>query len=322
MKIIGLGICGGGEADRYMEATMKEFERLCDHTVIVGNHITEKERNLIKKYGFELIEDDREWGKDQPNIKTDALNYLRKYEPDWIVALDMDETFDERVDRAALEKLAQQGIAWQFYVVDLWDDDEHYGYAFWNVRFYKFTPEYGLQFQRRNVHCGLAPPIQYRFANDAPYILWHYGLVKKEDRDKKVERYKKYDPQQKHGMSQYYEVLHADRKPRRFNKEELRNAVADDVNKRVSMKGIPATEAAGDEVYVYMMKDGRQIDVKKKDARRYEKRGWAVIGEVDLSGTQQVYQNVKVEVDSTPECAICGSQFKTKKALTEHKKTH
>ena len=34
MRIVGQLVCGQGEADRYLEDTLKEFKRLCDDVVI------------------------------------------------------------------------------------------------------------------------------------------------------------------------------------------------------------------------------------------------------------------------------------------------
>ena len=68
MKIAGVALCGPGEAGRYMEQTLKEFNRLCDVTVIVRNNAGEEEAALIKKYGAKGYEDNRERGRYQRGI--------------------------------------------------------------------------------------------------------------------------------------------------------------------------------------------------------------------------------------------------------------
>lgn len=223
-RIIGIGVCGAGEADRYMHKTLQEFKRLCDDVLIVTNNATQKEIDLIESYGFKHYEDGREWGIDQPNIKTDLLKRAGEMNPDWIVALDMDEVFAPEFTREEAERLANgTEIAYYFMVVNLYNDEEHFAHdvgiqRFWNIRFYKYAPEYGLQFQRKNLHCGLAPPIAYRYGWYAPYYLLHYGLMKREDRQRRVDRYNKYDPHKKFKAGEYYDDLRRELKMHVFDR--------------------------------------------------------------------------------------------------------
>lgn len=227
MKIVGIGVCGPGEADRWMEKTLKEFKRLCDDVIIVTCNAGPKEKKLIKKYGFWTYEDNREWGIDQPNIKTDLLTRAGRLKPDWIVALDMDESFPPEFTREVAEKMASTGeIAYYFLVVNLYNDEDHFAHdagiqRFWNIRFYRFAPEYGLQFQRKRLHCGLGPPIMYQYGWHAPFYLEHRGLMLPEDRAKKVERYAKYDPGATMKDRVYYDDLQKELKAHPFDRQGL-----------------------------------------------------------------------------------------------------
>lgn len=227
IKIIGLGVCGAGEADRYMDLTLKEFSRLCDKVIIATNHATEKEIDLIESYGFEHYADDREWGREQPHIKAALLARAKDYNPDWIVALDMDEQFCPEVTRETLEKLAStEEIGWYFMIVNLYGDKNHFAHdvgikRFWNVRFYKYMPELGLEFQEKRLHCGIGPPYAYKFGWYAPFYINHYGLMKKEDRTRKTDRYEKYDPNSRFIDKNYYDDLKKTLRKIPFNREKL-----------------------------------------------------------------------------------------------------
>lgn len=232
MKIVGIGVCGPGEASKYMRKTMEEFKRLCDEVIIATSNAGDEEKKLIDEYGFQHYEDNREWGKEQPNIKTDLLTKAGELKPDWIVALDMDEVFAPEVTRQELERLASgTEIAWYFLVVNLYNDEQHFAHdvgiqRFWNIRFYKFLPEYGLQFQRKALHCGLAPPIAYKYGWHAPYYLLHYGLMKPEDRQRRVARYQKYDPNAVYKGKVYYDDLQRELLMRPFDREGLLRKLA------------------------------------------------------------------------------------------------
>lgn len=225
MRIIGIGVIGPNE--KYLENTLKEFKRLCDDVIIATNHADEKTIALLDSYGFRHYEDNREWGIDQPNIKTDLLTKAGELNPDWIVALDADEVFAPEFTREEAERLASSDeIAYYFMVVNLYNDRDHFAHdtgiqRFWNIRFYKYLPEFGLQFQRKNVHCGLAPPIAYKYGWHAPYYLEHYGLMLKQDRDRKVKRYQQYDPTKRFKAGDYYDQLAQELRAIPFDREGL-----------------------------------------------------------------------------------------------------
>lgn len=227
-------VVGPGEAKRYLEGSLKEFKRLCDDAIIATNNADPETKNLIKKYKFWQYEDNREWGVHQPSIKTDLLKRAGKLKPDWIIGLDSDEVFCPQFTRQEAEKLTEtKEIAWYFMIVNLYNDLEHFAHdkgiqRFWNIRFYKYLPEHGLEFQKKRLHCGLAPPIAYKYGWHAPFYVEHYGLMKKEDRMKKIERYNQYDPNSKFKGKEYYEDLGRDLKERFFDRtqllEQLRNS--------------------------------------------------------------------------------------------------
>src|SRR3990167_5612963 len=133
-KIIGLMVCGPGETERYLEKPLEQFKKLCDDAVICLNGEDAKRDNLIKKYGFWSYRDDREWGKYQPQIKTDLLTKIVKMKADWILPLDADEEFAD-MTREKLEELTDKKRACYFYIVNHWDDESHYhlGLSFWNI---------------------------------------------------------------------------------------------------------------------------------------------------------------------------------------------
>ena len=235
MKILGLGVCGPGEYDRYLKETLNEFKRLCDDVIICTCNAGDKEKMLIRSYGFRQYSDDREWGRHQPTIKTDLLKRAVQLKMDWHLVLDMDETLPT-LDRAKLEELTQGRIACQLYVTNLWNDTKHYAQAlgFFNVRFYKHIPGMETQFLRKPVHCGNAPPFFYSqppVESYVPHILLHKGLMKKKDRENKIVRYQKYDPKCIHKGEQYYEALATNFDGSEYTEEIVLQRVINELNK-------------------------------------------------------------------------------------------
>lgn len=231
MKIVGIMVCGPNE--KYLENTLKEFKRLCDNVLIATNNIDENSIRTIEEYGFDHYQDNREWGIHQPDIKTDLLGRIARFSPDWVIALDADEVFCPSFTRHEAEKLAEtEEIAYYFMVVNLYNDEKHFAHStgiqrFWNIRYYKYLPEYGLQFQRKALHCGLAPPIAYKYGWHAPFYLLHYGLMLPEDRERKIKRYKVYDPNRRYKQGTYYDELGQELPMRVFDGEGLLRKLAD-----------------------------------------------------------------------------------------------
>lgn len=228
MRVIGYGLTTAGEADRYMEATLKEFERLCDDAIVLLNNASQKEKDLIEKYNFRWVEDNREWGKHQWKIKQDfVVNHVSKLNPDWCIPLDMDEVFDPEFSREDLEQVAQVN-SYKFYIVNLYDDGYSPELSFENMRLWQWRPELGFEWEQKPVHCGLGPRWTYWYANFAPHFILHYGLKKESDRKKKQERYKKYDPDGSYLPRWWYSHLN-NHEVHELNLDEIRKEVKEEV---------------------------------------------------------------------------------------------
>ena len=232
-KILGMMVVGPGEADRWLEPVLDQRKELVDDMIIVGNNTDPKTEKLIKKYGFWFYRDDREWGIDQPRIKTKLLQRVVKLRPDWILTSDADEIYGEAFTRKEAERLMKLPIVGcYFYMINLWNDEQHMRkfLNFWNVRFFKFMPEQSLWFQNKNLHCGLAPPFFYKYGKEVPYLVKHYGLMKPEDRKKKIKRYEKYDPKAIYKDKSYYEALALDTIGSPFNEKEIQSKLNEEIN--------------------------------------------------------------------------------------------
>lgn len=343
MKIVGMCVCGA-EADRYLEQTLKEFKRLCDDTIIALNNADQKTKDLISEYGFWTYEDNREWGKYQPDIKTDLLRRAGKLNPDWIIALDADEKFPPEFTREEAEKLANSNeIGYYFLVVNLYNDTEHFAHdvgiqRFWNIRYFKYLSGHTL-YQHKSLHCGLAPPIFYYKGWNAPFYLEHYGLMKAEDRAKKIERYAKYDPNARFKGKEYYDDLRRELKAIPFDRQGLLNKLknSQETKKRNMLLSTKEQNALPKKFYYLLrLKDGKTIDVPESQKDDLIRTGqFRLLSEAGITEEQvmlpasQLYAEPDVNntVEPIPdvnilECPVCGVVAKTKAGLSAHKRKH
>ena len=110
MRIVGYGVCGPNEK-RIVEA-LEDFRRLCDFTIICCNNCDQKTKETIKDFGFERVDDNREWGKYQNQIKEDFVRtHVNKLKPDVTLCKDLDEIYDPRLTREGIEELGKIGGA-------------------------------------------------------------------------------------------------------------------------------------------------------------------------------------------------------------------
>lgn len=212
MNFVSFQVIGPGEADRYLKPCLEQLPKLADKIAICLNNADPKTKKLCADYADLLCEDNREWGRHQNRIKQDFLvNRVAKLEPDWVLCLDGDEVYDKRFTRERAEELASSptDVAYQFWCIQLWNDERHWrrDLSFPNIRFYKFLPEYGLHFHNAPLHCGLAPEYAYKLASQSNLIFRHYGLMRPEERARKVARYDRYDPTAKYKAREWYEAL-------------------------------------------------------------------------------------------------------------------
>lgn len=308
-KIVGYGICGSGEADRYLEATLKEFKRLCDETIIVVNNVSEKEIALIKKYGFHIKEDNREWGLYQSQIKNDLMEDVAKLNPDFLVCLDMDEVFEPEVTKERLLELFNTGDSLYFYIVNLWNEGWNRRWSFWNVRAWKWSHD--TRFLNKPLHCGLAPEWCYYYASYAPHFIKHYGLMKKEDRQRKIERYQKYDPDGKYKDKSYYEAL-ADDKNEPLDEEFIKESIV----KEIGVQHKKSKHKPRERVYHYVQcPNGKVVDIPHEQLSDTLKRdGFKYVGVVGVPK-----QGVALREINVLECPICGHVARDILELNLHK---
>lgn len=310
MKIVGYGICGPGEANRYMRETLECFKRLCDEVIILCNNTTKAETDLIDEFGFKRVSDRREWGQFQWRIKQDFIERDIKQMAqmgDMLVCLDMDEVLDKHLTKEWI--LAAPLDAYHVFIVDTWNDREHYKpeSCFWNVRMWRWNGE--TKFKAKPVHCGLAPEWAYYYHRHAPFILMHYGLMLKEDRLRKIKRYEKYDPHAEHLDRQYYDMLKSDTcKP--LDEDKIHDIISKEVATYNQSKPRESMTEKKKPRFAYVRNPhGMVIDIPEKHvAETMKRKGFEFIGWADEQQEEmdELFADTEVDGDDSSEDDILG----------------
>lgn len=271
-RVVGYGVCGPDE--RYLDGTLDEFARLCDEVSICLCNADPATEAKVKSRGFHVRRDDREWGKYQHVIKEDHVASLSALKPDWLVCLDMDERFDPAFTRETFDRYASLCDAMYVYIVNLWDTGWNRQWSFWNVRAWKWNGV--TEFEKRPLHCGLAPKWAYHYGSHVPVALLHYGLKDEDARLRKVARYEKYDPDARYRDRSYYDALKSG-KATALDLDGVRSALAEEV-KSVVRKHPPV--GIGRRHAIVARKDGVKLDVPEAQLDEHLRRGFTFVAMV------------------------------------------
>lgn len=349
MKFASFMVVGPGEGDRWLEQSLKQL--WVDNICICLNNADQKTRDIAKKYAHLLVEDNREWGKEQWRIKQDFLTkIIEQIKPDWVWTLDCDEIFDSKFTRQEAERLASgKDVAFYFWCLQLWNQDDmvRVDLSFPNIRFYKIVPDLGLYFQATALHCGLAPRYAYQLGSQSQFYFKHYGLMKFEDRKRKVERYAKYDPQEKYKGHSWYGAL----KNESINPKPIAQVIADLPGEILKRKDVKIMNKKDKQIFWFRNKFGRPVPAEGQKTRdQYLKAGMQELKELEVNpnpeapviaapkteteyvqnqGPQTEYTTVPKDSDpvgdepSRFECEHCEKSYASKQGLKTHtKNTH
>lgn len=282
-------ICGPGEADRYLEQVLQRTLPLVDWMLVCLNNGTDKERALLNKYSVPFVEDSREWGKEQWVIKEHFYKkHILPKNPDWLICIDADEILDLRITKDTLVSLQGRGeIAYEFLCVQLWDKEDRarvdggWG-GFYNVRYFKNLPDVEPRWVKSPLHCGLAPEYAYKWRATAEYAFIHYGYLKAEDRIRKAERYKKYDPNGVMMTRDFYWRIEHSEVGEYVSVEKLLNNIhyrAKQPNQQ-KLDAMAEAKKKQERILYVRNKHGIVYSMKESLAREALKRGLELVGEV------------------------------------------
>jgi len=302
MKIVGFLTVGSGEVHRYLKNALERLSGLSD-AIVIGCNATDKDtRNYLAEIKNARVYDlsKYEWGKKQHIIKQKLFYAMEKENPDWIICIDSDEVLDKTLTREKLEELTQrEEIAYTFYCVQLWDNEEQMrvdgGWGnFRNVRFYKYVKDTSHLFQNSPLHCGLAPIYAYKWAADSEYLFKHYGYMKPEDRKKKVQRYNKYDPNGRYFNKQWYNSILGKPEIKPFNEDKFSKKLRYKPKKPLKDKYI-LKEMSG-KVYYIKNRHGNVFSVKEEDLENHIKRDG-----IEILGSENLEEEILKSLKEIPE---------------------
>lgn len=210
------------EANRYLPRVLAQARNYIDSAVIIDDASTDNTaalcRESLKDIPLTLITLKESIFHNEYLLRRTQWEETVKTDPDWILALDADEIFEDDFKNKVRNLINQTDIdAYCFRLYDFWNEEYYREDDWWNahLRYHSFLIRYvpGFPYRWNTIpqHCGRVPfnVLDLPYATSA-LRLKHYGWAQAKDRQEKYERYMKLDPGAGYGnIKQYQSILDA-----------------------------------------------------------------------------------------------------------------
>ena len=211
------------EADRYLAAVLQHARQYIDNAVILDDASEDNTVEMCKEIlkGIPLTIKSNK----NPGFGNEVLLRKQQWEltistnPDWILCLDADEMFEDKV-KDEIRSLINQPYYdyFSFRLYDFWNDTHYREDTYWQAhKFFRiflirYQPTYKYIWHEAPIHCGRLPANIAQLPGAVSHLrIKHFGWADLEDRKRKYKRYMQSDPDGKYGnIKQYRSILDAD----------------------------------------------------------------------------------------------------------------
>jgi len=176
--------------------------RFADGIVIVDNEMSKEDRAIVDRHpGVLKVVETK--GLDERRDRNILIDLARERGGDWMISVDADEIFEDKFDRAYVERLMRppwpQMLSYCFHWYTFWNTTNQWrvdgtfgGIA--GARMFRLTP--GLKIvlgNEQGFHCGNIPNHPPEFVRWTNVRIKHYGYIDPEERKRKYQWYEKND---------------------------------------------------------------------------------------------------------------------------------
>lgn len=207
------------EAGRHLEKVLSHAASYVDEVLIVDDGSTDDSvavcARVLRDVPHTIVQLGDSTFHDEHRLRRRQWELARSRCPDWILCLDADEQFEERMPqaiRALVDQDQYDAIAFRLY--DFWDERCFRDDPLWSAHrtfrpfLVRALPGIGDEFRQSAQHCGRWPLDVGRLRTATSELrLKHLGWARPEDRQAKYERYRLLDPQARHGSAAQYESI-------------------------------------------------------------------------------------------------------------------
>ncbi|MEW6447568.1 MAG: glycosyltransferase [Bacillota bacterium] len=231
---ITLAMLVRNEAGRYLPAVLAHAAKYVDEAVILDDASTDETvkvcREVLKDIPAFIHSNPVPGFANEISLRKQLWELAVQSSPDWILCLDADEMFEDRVVTQIRSLVNQSHVdVYAFRLFDFWDMEHYREDEFWNAHLryapflVRYQPEFPYQWHETPLHCGRFPKnITLLPTAVSDLRVKHFGWATEKDRVEKYNRYLQADPDGKYGsLEQYKSVLDPAPNLKRWREEEF-----------------------------------------------------------------------------------------------------
>lgn len=217
------------EENRYLRETLENVIRYADQVLIIDDASTDNTvelcKQILKDVPHKILINETSMFKEEYKLRQLQWKETLKMNPDWILFLDADEIFEEKMVEYSKNLMNNDAVdLYCFRLFDMWNKESYRDDQYWDAHtrhmpfLMRFQPKFKYKFRNTNQHCGRMPKNVYDldYAN-IDIRVKHYGWAREEDRIRKYQRYMELDPEGKDGiMEQYKSIIDENPRLKRF----------------------------------------------------------------------------------------------------------
>ncbi|NLI91929.1 MAG: glycosyltransferase [Peptococcaceae bacterium] len=211
------------EADKMLRKTLSHAAKYADEAVILDDASTDDTvaicQEIFKDKPLTIVSNEHHGFSNEIALRKQLWNLTVQTNPDWILALDADEVFEDSIIQYIRQLIDQPAFDYYtFRLYDMWDEDHYREDTFWQAHKYfrifltRYQPDFHYAWYETPQHCGRLPYNIFALEGCQCYIrLKHLGWSTPELREEKYKRYLELDPEGKYGnINQYQTILSPD----------------------------------------------------------------------------------------------------------------
>jgi hypothetical protein len=207
------------EADRYLEKVLTHAAGYIDQAVILDDASTDNTvevcRRCLASIPHQIVVNKEAGFQNEVVLRKQLWNMAIETKPDWILILDADEIFEDRIVQI-MPHLLRNPTADVYYcrLYDMWNEIQYREDKYWQAHIHyrpfllRYQADYSYIWQETPQHCGRLPVNLGGLRGiQCQMRVQHWGWARPADRLEKFYRYKKLDPKAQYGIKEQYQSI-------------------------------------------------------------------------------------------------------------------
>jgi GT2 family glycosyltransferase len=207
------------EAGRYLRNVLEHARTYIDEAVIIDDGSQDNSvaicEEILKGIPCYIIKNKVSKFRNEIELRRQQWEETIKRNPDWILNLDADEIFEDKILEVVNSLINQSKYdVYYFRLYDFWNQEYYREDQYWCAHktyrpfLMRYQKDFPYEWKETSQHCGRFPMNICQLPHTTSSLrLKHYGWSQYEDRLDKYKRYMVLDPDGKYGWKEQYESI-------------------------------------------------------------------------------------------------------------------